>query len=110
MSKAATFPKSCRLLKSAEFASMRSKSVSIRGNGFRFIYKPSENKNGHSRLGLAVSSKVGGAVSRNKIKRLVRESFRKSTFSKPFDILFIPDPKINIEELTNDLERVLEKI
>lgn len=32
---------------------------------------------GRSRLGLTVSSKVGGAVRRNRVKRRVREIFRK---------------------------------
>jgi ribonuclease P protein component len=31
---------------------------------------------GHSRLGVTVTRKVGGAVERNRIKRLVREYFR----------------------------------
>src|ERR1043165_688481 len=34
------------------------------------------NTLGHSRLGLAVSARVGGAVVRNRWKRVVREAFR----------------------------------
>lgn len=32
---------------------------------------------GHSRLGMTVSRKVGGAVARNRVRRLLREIFRK---------------------------------
>ncbi|NJD56835.1 MAG: ribonuclease P protein component [Nitrospirae bacterium] len=35
------------------------------------------NRIGHSRLGLAVGRKVGNAVARNRVKRRLREIFRK---------------------------------
>jgi ribonuclease P protein component len=43
------------------------------------------------RLGISVSKKVGGAVQRNRVKRLVREFFRthKQTLPRWSDLLFI---------------------
>jgi ribonuclease P protein component len=46
------------------------------GNGF-FAVTARLNQAGHSRLGMAVASKLaGGSVERNRIRRVVRESFR----------------------------------
>ena len=48
----------------------------------------------HPRLGLSVSRKVGGAVARNKIKRRLRESFRriKTELADPFDYIVVVRP------------------
>jgi ribonuclease P protein component len=48
------------------------------------------NSLGHSRLGIAATRKMGGAVVRNRAKRLVRELFRHAALPASLDIVVIP--------------------
>ena len=41
-----------------------------------FVIIKTENEANKARLGIAISRKAGGAVKRNRIKRLIRECFR----------------------------------
>jgi ribonuclease P protein component len=64
-----------RLRNGAEFRRVFEKGVRLPGPLFLLV--AAENRHGHDRLGLTVSRKVGGAVLRNRARRLMREGFRR---------------------------------
>ncbi len=53
------------------------------------------------RLGLTVSRKMGNAVARNRIKRVVREYFRlhQYDFELPLDIVVVPKRNLEADQL-----------
>ena len=79
-----------------------------------FIIK---NKKNINRIGIAVSSKVAGAVGRNKIKRLIRENYRilvKNNILKGYDFVFVwnknRDPKeADYYKIKKDFENIFKR-
>ena len=68
-------PKRRRLSRSAEFERVYRQGRS-KGNRYLVLYAfPREEDAEGPRLGLSVSRRVGGAVERNRVKRVLREAF-----------------------------------
>lgn len=79
---AAGLPREARLRRPGEFAALRTSSGRAGGRCFHLRYR--SNELGHARLGLAISKRVSKrAVERNRIKRLLRESFRRIRHQLP---------------------------
>jgi ribonuclease P protein component len=72
----------------------------------------------HARLGLSVSRRIGGAVVRNRWKRLLREAFRLSRLQLPegIDLIVLPRPGVEptlaalLESLPRLASRVARKV
>jgi ribonuclease P protein component len=69
-----TFPRSHHLKKPSEFRAVFDKGAKRHSRGFVVFRAPTDRA--VPRLGVSVSRKIGGAVVRNRVKRLVREAFR----------------------------------
>lgn len=81
------FPHNVRIVRSSDYRALYKAGKKIHSE--RFVLFCRANNLGHLRLGITVSRKVGGAVVRNRIKRLLKEIFRRSLIQTPnkFDIV-----------------------
>ena len=84
-----TFDRYERIRKKRDYVAIYERGVRRYSKHFTII--ECRNQEGIRRLGITVSKKVGIAVQRNRIKRLLREFFRlnKSRFSFSQDIVII---------------------
>jgi ribonuclease P protein component len=87
------FPKTKRIRKRGEFLKLQ--RVGRRRAGTRFVVITAPCQGDVSRLGITASRRVGGAVVRNRVKRLVREFFRQhhDRIRPPRDVLVIVRPE-----------------
>jgi ribonuclease P protein component len=113
---ALTFPRSSRILRSADFRT-------VYDNGIRFstplfaafcLARTDSGDRGGARLGLTVPRALGGAVVRNRIKRRLREAFRRqrARIGAQWDIVVNPRRAAltaPFPEIERAFERLIEK-
>jgi len=76
-----SFPKRCRILRRGEFLRIQGQGHRVHGKRLVFQFLPASGR--ESRVGITVSKKVGNAVVRNRIKRWIREAFRRHPELRP---------------------------
>jgi ribonuclease P protein component len=88
-----------RLRKRFEFGRVRDQGRRVYTESFVLMVRGSDDASAPARLGLTVSQKVGGAVRRNRVKRLVREVFRRERglFPRGAEIVVIAKPGTTID-------------
>jgi ribonuclease P protein component len=107
---AKTFGKQERIRKRKDYLAIYQQGT--RGYAKHFIVITKKNSLGIKRLGITVGKKVGNAVKRNRIKRILREFFRlnKSRLSASQDILIIAKvgiPALRYRDVCAELEGLL---
>lgn len=104
--------KSYRIKKEKEFQKIIYHKDSYANRNFVVYILPSD-KNTHFRVGLSVGKKIGNAVVRNKVKRLMRVSLYdlKDIIKPNYNIVLIARPKVvdlSLEEVKNNIKHVLK--
>lgn len=85
-----TFPKAVRLRVTSDFKAVYDRRCKA-SDGVLLVFVGT-NPTGTTRLGLSVSRKFGGAVVRNRFKRMLRDAFRlsRADFPAGLDLVVIP--------------------
>ncbi|OGS41556.1 MAG: ribonuclease P protein component [Elusimicrobia bacterium RIFOXYD12_FULL_66_9] len=96
MTKASGFGADARLKDRQAFRQVFDKGRKTVGRWLILWHRQGSSEQG-PRLGLSVSAKVGGAVRRNRLKRLLREAFRlhRSDLSAGLEMVAYPRPGCN---------------
>ncbi|MDP4552974.1 ribonuclease P protein component [Guptibacillus hwajinpoensis] len=102
-----------RIKKNSEFQNVFKNGSSTANRQF-VVYVLKRNDQPQFRLGLSVSKRIGNAVTRNRVKRLVRESFHQLSdqIKFPYDFVVIarkPTSDMSFEEVKGSLIHVLNR-
>jgi len=105
------FKKCQKILKREEYLKLGAEGNKIRSNHFIVMYRIKSK--GACRAGITASKRVGNAVYRNRVKRLIREFFRLNhELFFPADMVFIAGRNschLTYKELSDELMLVFSK-
>ncbi|MEE0865602.1 MAG: ribonuclease P protein component [Clostridia bacterium] len=104
------------LKKNYEFKNVLTKGKYYSGKRIEAFIKYNNSNISNNFLGIAISSKIAKAVRRNKIKRLIRESYKnlENNINTSNSIIFLWKKNVKIEEATyknimEDMKNIIKK-
>src|SRR5258708_18394183 len=99
-----------RIRRRAEYQQIYSRGVRVHSR-YTTVFLLA-NERGVGRLGIAATRKFGGAVQRNRAKRLIREVFRRNKIAPGFDVVVIPKRELldsSLKPLEADYRATIER-
>ena len=101
-----SFGKNQRIRKRRDYQAIYQEGKRVHSKSFIILFKP--NNEGTTRFGITVSKKVGNAVRRNRIKRLLREYFRlnRDLFRDSTDVVVIARKDISLRNYRDVCEEL----
>ena len=99
-----------RIRRRVEYQQVYERGVRFHSRYSTVFILPSQG--GIGRLGIAATRKLGGAVQRNRAKRLIREVFRRNKIAAGFDVVVIPKRDLldaSLSALENEFRVTLER-
>ena len=87
-----------RIRRHADFQDVYKRGIRIPGRYATLFCLARSDELG--RLGVAATRKLGGAVERNRAKRLIREVFRRTNLARGFDVVVVPRRELLDASLT----------
>jgi ribonuclease P protein component len=106
-------PRERRLRRRAEYLRIYEEGRRLHGHLLVIFVSPGDGSG--PRLGITVTRRAGGAVVRNRLRRRVREAFRRAAATRalgPLDFVVNVSPRAArtpYEELRNELNRLLDR-
>ena len=108
---AQALPRAARLRRAAEMQSVFERGSRVESRTFVLLWRPAS---GGRKAGFAVSRRVGGAVQRNRVRRRLREAYRRSgPFPLDLILVFVGRPAAGsaaFPELIAEMERVAARV
>lgn len=100
------------LKKPSEFSKVYKRGKSFADKNIVVYYLP--NQLGMTRVGFSISKKVGNSVTRNRVRRLIKESFRVNFENiDGYDIVFVArvrSNQVDYHEMTKSLKYIFRKL
>ena len=98
VSRAAGLRSEERIRRRADFQQVYEHGARVHGRYSTVFVLP--NNQAVGRLGIAATKKLGGAVQRNRAKRLIREIFRRNKIAPGLDVVVVPRRELLEASLT----------